>query len=295
MRRIALTDKVDSATAATTRRAEATSLQTPPLAAPPTADIEQAEDDREFVTSLARGLAVILAFSQQKRRLSIAQVSHRTGIPRASVRRSLHTLARLGFVAADEGRNFYLRPKILSLGHTYLSATPLSLFGQPILDRLSELLNEACSLAILDGDDIVYLARSTSSRIMSPSLNVGSRLPAYCTSVGLVLLAHLPEDELEAYLARVKFQAFTEWTVTSPKKLAQILKTIRQSGYAIADQQIEIGLRTLAVPVRDTSGAVVAGINVIVQAGRVPNRDMPTQFLMALQRAARELGAMLAP
>jgi IclR family pca regulon transcriptional regulator len=158
-------------------------------------------DDPDFVTALARGLAVLLALSDKRRRMSIAQVSHRTGIPRAAARRSLHTLAKLGFVAADEARRFYLRPRVLSFSHAYLSASPIAVLAQPILDRLGESLREACSLATLDGDEIVYIARSTSSRIMSPSLNVGRRLPAYCTSIGHVMLAYLPENELALTLA----------------------------------------------------------------------------------------------
>jgi IclR family pca regulon transcriptional regulator len=135
-------------------------------------------DNPDFVTALARGLAVMLALSDRKRRMSIAQVSHRTGIPRAAVRRSLHTLSKLGFVAADDARHFYLRPRVLSLSHAYLSATPLVVLAQPIIDRLGESLHEACSLGILDGDEIVYLARSASSRIMSPrSTSAGACLP----------------------------------------------------------------------------------------------------------------------
>src|SRR6185369_2481193 len=168
-------------------------------------------DDPDFVTSLARGLAVMLALSDKKRRMSIAQVSLRTGIPRAAARRSLHTLSKLGFVAADDARRFYLRPRVLSFSHAYLSTSPLAVLAQPILDRLGEKLHEACSLAILDGDEIVYIARSASSRIMSPALNVGRRLPAYCTSIGHVMLAQLPEADLAAYLARVRFHPYTEY------------------------------------------------------------------------------------
>ena len=118
-------------------------------------------------------------------------------MPRAAARRSLHTLEKLGFVAADDARRFYLRPRVLSFSHGYLSASPIAVLAQPILDRLSESLREACSLAMLDGDEIVYIARSSSSRIMSPALNVGRRLPAYCTSIGHVMLAHLPQDPVE--------------------------------------------------------------------------------------------------
>src|SRR5881394_4026786 len=129
-------------------------------------------EDPDFVTALGRGLAVLLSLSDKKRRMSIAQVSHRTGIPRAAARRSLHTLSKLGFVAADDARRFYLRPRVLSFSHAYLSTSALAVLAQPILDRLGEKLHEACSLAILDGDEIVYIARSASSRIMSPALNV---------------------------------------------------------------------------------------------------------------------------
>src|SRR5512144_731439 len=212
------------------------------------------DDDPDFVTALARGLAVMLALSDKKRRMSIAQISHRTGIPRAAARRSLHTLAKLGFVAADDARHFYLRPRVLSFSHAYLSASPLAVLSQPILDRLGESLHEACSLAILDGDAIVYLARSASSRIMSPTLNVGRRLPAYCTSIGHVLLAHLPEHELAEYLARVRFHPYTEFTPNSAEKLLPLLETVRECGYAFASQQMEARLSTLAVPVRDAAG-----------------------------------------
>ena len=223
------------------------------------------------MTALARGLAVLLALSDKKRRMSIAQVSHRTGIPRAAARRSLHTLAALGFVAADDARRFYLRPRVLSFSHAYLSASPLAVLAQPILDRLGESLREACSLAILDGDEIVYLVRSATSRIMSPSLNVGRRLPAYCTSIGHVLLAHLPPDEIEEYLTRVVFHPYTTYTLTSAEKVRQVLATAREAGYAYASQQMESRLCTIAVPVRDSAGHYVAGINVILQ-GRLLRR-----------------------
>jgi IclR family pca regulon transcriptional regulator len=251
-------------------------------------------DDPDFVTSLARGLAVVLSFSTKRGRMTIAQVSQRTGIPRAAVRRSLHTLAALGFAAADDTGRFYLRPRVLSITHAYLSTSPLPLLAQPVLNRLGDALNEACSLAILDEDEIAYLARSTSSRIMSPALNVGRRLPAYCTSIGQVMLAHLPPAELDDYLRRVKLHRFTEQTVTSPRQLQALLKKVRDAGHAVASQQMESRLCTLAVPVRDTSGQFVAGMNVIL--GRpMAETDMVARFLQPLQSAAAELGSLLLP
>jgi IclR family pca regulon transcriptional regulator len=227
--------------------------------------------------------------------MSIAQVSHLTGIPRAAARRSLHTLAKLGFVTMDEARRFYLRPRVLSFSHAYLSASPIAVLAQPILDRLGESLREAVSLATLDGDEIVYLARSATSRIMSPTLNVGRRLPVHCTSIGRIVLAHATPEEIEDYLARNQFQAFTPYTVTSREALRQILKAARQSGYATADQQLEPHFRTLAVAVRDTHGSVVAGINVIIPDERVSMEQMAARFLDPLQAAARELGSCLLP
>jgi IclR family pca regulon transcriptional regulator len=257
--------------------------------------IEQFGDDPDFVTALARGLAVLLALSDKRRRMSIAQVSHRTGIPRAAARRSLHTLVKLGFAAVDEARRFYLRPRVLSFSHAYLSASPVAVLAQPILDRLGEALREACSLATLDGDEIVYIARSTSSRIMSPSLNVGRRLPAYCTSIGHVMLAHLPQHELDAYLARVRFHPYTDYTPSSATKLLALLRTVHESGYAFASQMMEPRLCTLAVPVRDSGGHYVAGINVILQGRLVPRDEMAARYYQPLQEAALELGSLLLP
>jgi IclR family pca regulon transcriptional regulator len=259
----------------------------------PAETIDRLGEDRDFVTALARGLAVMLSLSDKRRRMSIAQVSHLTGIPRAAARRSLHTLAKLGFVAVDDARRYYLRPRVLSFSHAYLSSSPIAVLAQPILDRLGESLREACSIAMLDGDQIVYLARSTTSRIMSPALNVGRRLPAYCTSIGQVLLAHLPPDEFEAYLARVRFHPYTEYTPASAKRLRAIVKGVREAGFAFASQLMEARLCTLAVPVRDAGGHYVAGINVIVQGRLMTDAQMAERFLRPMQDAAIELGALL--
>jgi len=280
------------------RRAEGPGVGpgTPGLAgsrATPASEIEALGGDPNFMTSLARGLAVIRGFSQETRRMSIAQLSQRTGIPRAAVRRCLYTLARLGYVASEDGRSFSLQPKLLGLGHSYLSSTPLVVTAQPYLDRVSDAVHESCSLATLEGDDILYLARSVSSRIISVTLNVGSRLPAYCTSIGYLLLAHLPEPELDDYLARVELRQFTDRTVTSRKKLRREFETVRRAGHAIADQLMLPGVRSIAVPVRDTTGAVVAGINVITQAAQGSVREMKSLYLPHLHAAAHDLGAQL--
>jgi IclR family pca regulon transcriptional regulator len=252
-------------------------------------------DDPDFVTALARGIAVMQALADKRRRMSIAQVSHITAIPRAAARRSLHTLVKLGFVAQDDARRFYLRPKVLSIGHAYLSATPLAVLAQPVLDRLGEELGEACSLAVLDGEEIVYLARSSSSQLMSPALNVGRRLPAYCTSIGRLLLTHLPQETLDAYLSNGKFYAYTSQTVTDPTDLMEALRQIRENGYAYSKEQLEPRICSLAVPVRDIAGQYVAGINVILQGSLASEKAMAARFLEPMYKAARELGAVLAP
>ena len=253
-------------------------------------------DDPDFVTALARGLAVLLALSDKRRRMSIAQVSHRTGIPRAAARRSLHTLAKLGFVAADDARRFYLRPRVLSFSHGYLSASPVAVLAQPILDRLGESLHEACSLAMLDGDEIVYLARSTSSRIMSPSLNVGRRLPAYCTSIGHVLLAHLPPERTGRLpRARALPSVHRVHADDRGEAAARCCTPSARSGFAFASQLMEPRLCTLAVPVRDTGGHYVAGINVHPAGTRSSDAEMAERFFRPLHDAAMELGSLLLP
>ncbi len=243
--------------------------------------------------SLARGLAVLRGFSQQQRRLSIAQLSLRTGIPRAAVRRCLYTLEKLGYVAEADDRTFALRPQILSLGHAYLSSAPLVTAAQPVLDRVGGRLRESCSLAIMDGDEILCIARSWSGRrLLSIDLGVGSRLPAHCTSLGRVLLAGLDPDELAAYLCRIEIVPHTARTVVDRDRLRDLLAAARTQGYAIADQEFEIGLRSIAVPVKDFRSRVVAAIDIGAQAPRASVSHMQKTFLPALRDAADELGLL---
>ncbi len=188
----------------------------------PAAQLDQFSGDPNFMTSLARGLAVIQAFSQQSLHLSITQLSKRTGLSRASVRRCLHTLSKLGFAGSDDGRTFYLLPRVLALGHSYLSSVPLATAAQPVLERLSQILDESSSIAVLDGIDIVYVARANVNRIMAIDLWVGTRLPAFCTSIGRVLLANLPPEGMESLLSRIEFIRFTDRTLTSVEQLRQV-------------------------------------------------------------------------
>ncbi len=268
-----------------------------PLAAeepdPPVPAAPEGTGDPDFMTSLARGLSVIRAFSQQDRYRTIAQISVQTGITRAAVRRCLHTLQRLGYVTVSE-RRYSLRPKILSLGHAYLSSTPMSAAAQPFLDQVSAAVQESSSLAVLDEEDIVYVARSTAStRIMSIDLHPGSRLPAYCTSMGRAMLAHLPPAELKTFLARAKLTPRTDRTVTAKEKLVQVLGHVRRAGYAMVDQELEMGLRSIAVPILDSAGNVLAAMNVGTHAARVPIRELESRILPALRTAATDLGMLL--
>jgi IclR family transcriptional regulator, pca regulon regulatory protein len=249
--------------------------------------------DPNFMTSLARGLVVIQAFSNRRRQLTISQLSKRTGLSRASVRRCLYTLSKLGFAGSDDGRNFFLRPRILALGHSYLSSMPLATAAHPVLEHVSHLLHESCSIATLDGLDIIYVARANVTRIMSIDLGVGSRLPAYCTSMGRVLIANLPPDELEGLLQKVEFTRYTDRTVTSVEKLRQVLQMVRRDGFAIVDQELELGLRSMAVPIRNPLGRVVAALNVGTHAQRVPMQEIQRRFLPHLRAAAQELCLLL--
>lgn len=265
----------------------------PPIVASPAKRIEALTGDPNFMTSLARGLAVIHAFQERKRHLTIAQISHRTEIPRAAVRRCLHTLMKLGYVTAD-GRTYSLLPKVLTLGHAYLSSTPLAVTAQPILDRLSEQLHEACSMATLEGDEVLYVARSaTPQRLISVDLSVGSRLPAYCTSMGRILLAALDDAALDEYLDRADLQIKTSRTLHTPEALRESIKEIRRQGWVIIDQELEVGLRSLAVPLKDSAGQVLAALNVGTHAGRVSRQELETRFLPVLLEASRELSTRL--
>ncbi len=256
--------------------------------------IQALAGDPNFMTSLARGLAVIRAFSQQRPRMSIAQISARTGIPRAAVRRCLYTLAQLGYVADDGERNFTLRPNVLTLGHAYLTSATLVTAAQPLLDSVSAEVHESCSMAILDGDDILYVARSSSStRIMSIDLSIGSRLPAFCTSMGRALLTALSPAELVARLSQLRPTPFTARTLVTPEAIIHAVDAARDAGFALVDQELEIGLRSIAVPVLDARRRVAAAINISVHAQRISLADMEKRFLPPLRAAAEELALML--
>jgi IclR family transcriptional regulator, pca regulon regulatory protein len=253
------------------------------------AQIDALRGDPNFMISLARGLSVIQAFSQSQSLLTISQISVKIGLSRAAVRRCLYTLAKLGLAGTDDSRRFYLRPRVMALGHSYISSMPLAASAQPVLEHVSDLLRESCSIATLDGPDIVYIARANVTRIMTIDLRVGSRLPAFCTSMGRILLAARSAEKLEEFLARVELKRFTNRTVVSVEKLRQILRLVQRNGYCIVDQELELGLRSLAVPIQNPAGQVVAALNVGAHAHRVSMQDLQDRFLPHLKAAAQEL------
>jgi len=245
----------------------------------------------DFVQSLDRGLAVIRAFGPDRERLSLSEVARVTGLTRAAARRFLLTLVKLGYVRND-GREFSLRPRVLELGYAYLSGLALPEVAAPHMEELVARLHESSSISVLDGHHIVYVVRVPTKRIMTVAISVGTRFPAYATSMGRVLLAQLSDDELERYLAEATFERLTSRTVTNPARLRTIVRDAARQGYAIVDQELEEGLRAVAAPIR---GADVgsAAINVSAHASRVSMGAMRGQILPALLETARQIEADL--
>jgi IclR family transcriptional regulator, pca regulon regulatory protein len=240
------------------------------------------------VQSLDRGLAVIRAFGPDRERLSLSDVARATGLTRAATRRFLLTLVKLGYVRND-GREFSLRPRVLELGYAYLSGLGMPEVAAPHLEELVARVRESSSISVLDGDHIVYVARVPTKRIMTVAISVGTRFPAYAASMGRVLLAGLSPDELDRYLAEAEFEPFTARTVTDPARLREIVREVGRQGYAIVDQELEEGLRAIAVPLHGAGDAVIAAINVSAHASRVSMAAMRSELLPALLETARRI------
>ncbi|WP_285106475.1 IclR family transcriptional regulator C-terminal domain-containing protein [Promicromonospora sp. MEB111] len=247
--------------------------------------------------SLGRGLAVIRAFDGDRRSLTLSDVARETRLSRASARRFLHTLVELGYVATD-GREFTLRPALLELGYAYLSSLTLPDIATPHLEKLSERVSESSSVAVLDGADIVYVARVATRRIMSATIRVGTRFPAYATSMGRAILAHAEPAALDAYLAQATpsgtLAALTPRTITDPQDLRAALADVREQGWALVDQELEDGLRSVAAPLRDGTGRVVAAVNVSAPVRRGEIAEILRHALPPLLKAAAAIEADLA-
>jgi IclR family transcriptional regulator, pca regulon regulatory protein len=236
--------------------------------------------DGAFVQSLERGLVVIRALDSPEPQ-TLSDVARTTGLSRAAVRRFLLTLEQLGYVRETGGR-FALAPRVLELGYAYLSSLTLPEVAQPHLERLVAAVHESSSVSVLDGADVVYVARVPTRRIMSVTISVGTRFPAYATSMGRVLLAGLPDEQLDELLAGSDLRKLTSVTIRSPQKLREEIDRVRRQGYAIVDQELEAGLRSIAAPLHDSGGGVVAAINLSTQASRSTVSDMKRRLQPAL-------------
>jgi IclR family pca regulon transcriptional regulator len=245
-----------------------------------------------YVQSIARGLAVIRSFGAAHAQMTLSEVAQRTGLTRAGARRILLTLAHLGYVSS-EGRQFSLTPRILELGYAYLSATPLWDLALPYMEEVAQATRESCSVAVLDGTDIVYLLRLSTHKVMSINLAVGSRLPAWATSMGRVLLAGLPPAVLQERLAASLIVAYTPATLIDRAKLEKTIATVRTRGYACVVKELEPGLQSVAVPIVDRAGRVIAAMNVSGHSNRYSRAQMVEAFLPVLQRAASQINLAL--
>jgi IclR family transcriptional regulator, pca regulon regulatory protein len=250
-----------------------------------------ARKQTDLLGSFAKGLSVIEAFSADRAKLTIAEASTATGLDRATARRCLLTLAELGYADYD-GKNFSLTPRILRLGTSCLATMPLPRIVQPMLDKLSSDIGQSTSVSILDNGEIVYVARAAQQRLMSINLMAGSRLPASCSSMGRVLLASLPDSEIRKILKRNPPAKRTPKSITSSDKILQLVGRARKEGFAIVDQEIEIGLRSIAVPLYDSRGRTVAALNVGVAAVQDSADELKHLYLdklIAVQSALRPL------
>ena len=246
---------------------------------------------RDYVQSFVKGLDVIRAFDTGHTDMTLSEVATRANLTRAAARRLLLTLVEERYATTD-GKHFRLAPRTLDLGFAYLSSSDIWESTQTVLTDVTRQIGESCSASGLDGHEIVYVARVAASRIMAVDLRVGSRLPAFHTSMGRVLLAHLPEVELDKLMAGRRFEKFTAKTVTDPVKIRHILKKTRSQGWCLANQELELGLMSIAVPLRDRLGRVAASINVSSHAGRATPQDMMDSMLPVLQSAAAQIESL---
>lgn len=248
--------------------------------------------DREYVQGFERGVAVIKTFGAQRPQLTVTEVAAQTGLGRAVARRYLLTLERLGYVTAH-GPYYALTPRVLEIGFAYMSTMTVAEVARPFMAHVVGTLHESCSVGVLDGFDVFYVARTNPQRIMTTNLAIGSRLPAHATAMGHVLLAYLAPPLLDAYLANAPLGALTDRTITDKAALRRVLQTVRRQGWAENDGESEKGVRTVAVPIFDRSGDVVAAINLAGHASRVTMRELRRDHLPVLQQAATDISKSL--
>jgi IclR family transcriptional regulator, pca regulon regulatory protein len=258
----------------------------------PRTDERKPRPTDHFVGSFARGLSVICAFGRDAPRMTLSQVAARTGLTRAGARRILLTLQTLGYVGCDE-RHFYLTPKILDLGYSYVATTPLWDVAEPFMQQVVDAVHESCSASVLDGTEIVYILRVPTKKIMTISLSIGSRLPAWCTSMGRILLGDLSPEALGNVLDGSAIAAYTARTVTDRRKLEQIIREDRRKGWSLVNQELEEGLISISVPLLDRSGRIIAAMNVSSQPSRMSPTEMTRSVLPVLKHEAEKINAAL--
>jgi len=248
---------------------------------------------RDYVVALARGLEVMRAYSDNKEVMTLSEIAKAANLPRATARRSLITLEALGYVSGD-GKYYRLAPKVLTLARAYLSSNLLPRAAYPFLESLSaELGGASCSVSILHEWEVIYVARSSNRRLNALLGDVGSRRPAYCTSMGRVLLAHLSPAELDTFFGHAKLERLTRHTVTDEAKIRKGLIKIREKDYCLSDQETELDLRTIAVPLRNGFGRVIAAVHAAGQASSTSKRELTDRYLPALRKTASEIRALL--
>lgn len=244
-------------------------------------DVKMDDDGRDYVQSLERGFAVLQSFGADKAQMTLAEVAKRTGLSRGTARRFLLTLTKLGHLATD-GRLFWLRPKVLSLGSSFLSSLPWWRVAQPIVEEASRSTGQACNISVLDGTMITFVICIANDQTVFPDLSLGSRLPAYATASGRVLLATLSEAELSDYFATVELKPLTSQTIIDQKQLRAILDDVREQGYCFSNEELRDGLRAIAVPLIDRSGKVLAAISIYASE---PEPQLRSEFLLSLRRS----------
>jgi len=257
---------------------------------------EQQEDvrdtDRDFIGAFEKGLAVIEAFNASEVALTAADVALKTGLTRAGARRYLLTLAKLGYADFD-GKFFRLTPRILRLGYAYLSGASLTKLAQPILEMIGERMNEVASLTLLDGNDVMFVGRSSATRIASVSIGIGTRLPAYCTASGRVLLMHRTDAQIRQYLESTGIEQYTEKTITDREQILRQFQQSRSDRYSVIDEEYEIGLRSIAVPVLNARNQLVCALTVSVHSSRMTPAQMVDEILPVLESGARTLASIV--
>lgn len=242
----------------------------------------------EFVQSFAKGLLLIEAFAGKNTSLNISEAAKLTDMTRAAARRYLLTLLELGYVA-QVANEFRLTPKVLRLSESYIASNPLAIDSQRILDELSKELNESTSIGVLDGGEVVFIARSTSKRILTIELGVGAKLPAYCSSMARVILANMNQDEMIDYISNFSLESLTKFTINKKVQLINEIQKVASQGYSLSDQEIEIGLRSLSVPILNRNGKCVAALAVSSQTARMSKEEMIKSFLPKLITTSKKL------